>query len=668
VQTGAGELLRCWKGRWAETSVVLMVGGMVITFLVGAVALVHELLWLGASPGGSALAAVATAGGARTWRSNRTDYGPVLFADLDGDGRLETVTGVGVLDGATGQERWENLRSYNRAAVVDGQPRAVVVGPDLDGDGWRDVFVAFVVDGQPFGHPPGARVLIAEVRSGKDGRALWRSVEPLPADGPSRHPPTLHTLQGVRHDDGPWGQSLGPDRSGAALFWQCAPGTPGFFVVNVDVGRPGFDPDAVGRAFLFSADTGRLAHVWPGVTAEGVADLDGDGLADLYGRGGGKLYAIRGTKPEVWRRPGVWSQAWPNERMRDLQHKFSGGPLYFAPPLPVGDLDGDGVADVLLFRPSGSSSGPKEPVLQAYSGKDGRRLWQYDPPHLFDENGNYGAPEGISVYVCQLLHCVDLNGDGRPEVVFAYGGFSRKGWGDSRLVILNGGTGRVRWQQEGLSDSTPHLVSQGTSGGVALVVKIEGEFRALDGASGKPIRTWSRKSEHPKELTPVPWPEDGSRAEFFRPCDLADVTCCRIPVPAEPLTFDFSGIDPRLTVPLPWAERSPQRWLPALGAGLAYLALVVGFALARRWRLVLLLLAWMVVLPAVAMWQFDEAYRLLPEERRDWSGWYWFWPDRLSCWAGWETLTNPLVGASAWFVLWVIVRRPWRSRTARTGG
>lgn len=42
MQTGAGELLRCWKGRWAETSVVLMVGGVVITFLVGAVALVHE--------------------------------------------------------------------------------------------------------------------------------------------------------------------------------------------------------------------------------------------------------------------------------------------------------------------------------------------------------------------------------------------------------------------------------------------------------------------------------------------------------------------------------------------------------------------------------------------------------------------------------------------------
>jgi hypothetical protein len=433
-------------------------------------------------------------------------------------------------------------------------------------------------------------------------------------------------------------------------------------VVNVDVGRPGFDPDAVGRAFLFSADTGRLAHVWPGVTAEGGADPDADRLGDLYGRAGGKLYAIRGTTPEVWRRPGVWLEAWPSEPMRGLQQdKVRGGPLYFAPPLPVGDLDRDGVADVLLFRPSGSSSGPEEPVLQAYSGKDGRRLWQYDPPHMYDENGNYGHPEGFSVSECRLLHCVDLNGDGRPDVVFAYGGSSRKGR-EFRLVILDGRTGKVRWQPVGFSGGTPDLVSQGTSGRVALVVENEEEFRALDAASGRTIRTWPRASEHPKELTSIPWPEDRSRAEFFRPSDLADVTCCRGRVPAEPLKFDFS-------LPLPWAERSPRRWLPALGAGLAYLALVGGFALARRWRLGLSLLAWMVVLPAVTMWwQFDEAHRLFAEERRDWAGWYWFWPDRLSCWAGWETLTNPLVGASAWFVLWVIVRRPWRSRTARTGG
>jgi hypothetical protein len=41
VQTGAVELMRCWKGRWAETSVVVMVGGVLMAFVVGAVALVH---------------------------------------------------------------------------------------------------------------------------------------------------------------------------------------------------------------------------------------------------------------------------------------------------------------------------------------------------------------------------------------------------------------------------------------------------------------------------------------------------------------------------------------------------------------------------------------------------------------------------------------------------
>ena len=42
MQTGAVELLRCWKGRWAETSVVLMVGLVLVAFLLGTVALVHE--------------------------------------------------------------------------------------------------------------------------------------------------------------------------------------------------------------------------------------------------------------------------------------------------------------------------------------------------------------------------------------------------------------------------------------------------------------------------------------------------------------------------------------------------------------------------------------------------------------------------------------------------
>lgn len=35
-------VLQCWKGRWAETAVVLAVGGVLLAFVVGAVALVQQ--------------------------------------------------------------------------------------------------------------------------------------------------------------------------------------------------------------------------------------------------------------------------------------------------------------------------------------------------------------------------------------------------------------------------------------------------------------------------------------------------------------------------------------------------------------------------------------------------------------------------------------------------
>jgi len=42
VKTGAGEMLRCWRGRWEERSVVLTVGGFVLAFVLGAAVLVRE--------------------------------------------------------------------------------------------------------------------------------------------------------------------------------------------------------------------------------------------------------------------------------------------------------------------------------------------------------------------------------------------------------------------------------------------------------------------------------------------------------------------------------------------------------------------------------------------------------------------------------------------------
>ena len=42
MKTGAGEMLRCWRGRWEERRVVPTVGGFVLAFVLGAAVLVRE--------------------------------------------------------------------------------------------------------------------------------------------------------------------------------------------------------------------------------------------------------------------------------------------------------------------------------------------------------------------------------------------------------------------------------------------------------------------------------------------------------------------------------------------------------------------------------------------------------------------------------------------------
>ena len=41
-QTVAVELLRCWRGRWAERTLVMAIAGLVAAFVLGAVILVRE--------------------------------------------------------------------------------------------------------------------------------------------------------------------------------------------------------------------------------------------------------------------------------------------------------------------------------------------------------------------------------------------------------------------------------------------------------------------------------------------------------------------------------------------------------------------------------------------------------------------------------------------------
>jgi outer membrane protein assembly factor BamB/tRNA A-37 threonylcarbamoyl transferase component Bud32 len=452
-----------------------------------------------------ALIAVDLAAGRTLWQkiADRENKNPwpgdnVLVADLRGDGKPDVVLpyssrepsfgydGVQLLDGATGKVRW--ARRLTRARQGP-QKTQFILGPDLDGDGRREIFVASLIWGETFDYPKDTTLLVVSACSGADGRVLWQSRQPVTGSY-----------------GGEWGK--------VGLHWR-RPGADGRpeLAVTVDGVRTGrrsgkafnYFEDHVGSTFVFSSASGKLEYTWPEVVAAGAADFNGDGVPDLFGvrldpaTKTGKLHALRGGPPELWRRLGPSQPAVAGARWAEPGFTPS-----VAPPPPLGDLDGDGIPDVLEFHPAGADEGVDYP-LQAFSGKDGRRLWRAE-----EIQGDPGQDKGIDK--CYLLECRDLKGDGRPEVIFIYNvGFGGAGGGDPGrelwLAVLSGRTGKVLWKeklfdrQDGYGGQWPNTLLQQQPGyvdlngdGVLDLVVVASakrriEIRALDGRDGRLL--WS---------------------------------------------------------------------------------------------------------------------------------------------------------------------------------
>jgi outer membrane protein assembly factor BamB len=325
--------------------------------------------------------------------------------------------------------------------------------------------------------------------------------------------------------------------------------------------------------YLFSAGTGKRLHLSSDLQDVRVADLDGDGVpelvsfrpdrADVFDRGG-QLVAVRGRSPETWRRLGGYWQATADldgdgiadllsvpppdlpvyeekPRRRDaaarprdptdkpLTRVVSGadGRLLWQAEITDGkptanwqttryervvagaDLDGDGVADLLatgkLHCNYQTSMGLTFSPLVAVSGRTGRHLWAAD-----FQVDLWNGP--------QLLECRDLDGDGRPEVLFVSastwdwppGPNDYRSSNDWRywLAVLDGATGRVKWRQP-LSERNSSNSNGGPAwtpfafavtdlqgdGSADLVVEAglpenDGEVRAFRGRDGEPLWTW----------------------------------------------------------------------------------------------------------------------------------------------------------------------------------
>lgn len=352
------------------------------------------------------------------------------------EGELQRSTlAVELLNATNGRRMWIDEQIVSSRESID--LLQLFKAPDIDGDGRCDLLVVSMQDaGQK-----SVRIAV-HAHAIATGKRLWRWSAKVPE---ARHDePQIKDIQ-------EW--TVGPN---------------GLPRLLISCGRS-YNSD--GPSHVLSARTGQRIAELPAIEEPQLADVDADGHDDVIWlepdsgprkMTGGTLRTIAGESATIWRRLGEWYPAadFDGDGITDMVPPTDAGPRSVAVsgrdgsvlwqasaesrwrlplPLPHGDVDGDGGAD--LFELGQRSTGKRIIYRSAViSGKTGKALWQTTSD--CDPQRPAWAVDGFSFFSLLFGRCHDANQDGRSEIVL---GYRTNRLDDLGISVIDGQTGRLLW-------------------------------------------------------------------------------------------------------------------------------------------------------------------------------------------------------------------------------